>query len=366
MALHRAARRSAVEAGGVLTMYLASGKKKHDRYFWLEGDAPARLCWDKKRREGARKSFPLRSVSDEPTIRSGTAWFKAIDADGSGSLDAAEVASLYRQAHGESLSGAELAAAIRQMDTDGNGEISEEEFLVWWRTNGGDLETYRHLAFSATCVGGVHLILVAPTVEEKKAWVTGLRAALGSKTSSAEDLLPETPARAPSPSFVYGASPAAAEQASQFVRCQLLLPFPFAADCACCMQLSLVADFVELQREVKLALARYSKAADDPQRDYPGYQQLRAFCEEKRRAAFAAMGTARQMRVEPAAAFDAETLVGLRVQFKEGKELAKVNAEAMLELEAWRSAEMDAALDGFEEAHALAHREVVSQFRVRA
>ena len=72
------------------------------------------------------------------------------------------------------------------------------------------------------------------------------------------------------------------------------------------------------------------------------------------------------MRVKPAAAFDAETLVGLRVQFKEGKELAKVNAEAMLELETWRSAEMAAALEGFEEAHALAHREPVSQFRVRA
>ena len=77
---------------------------------------------------------------------------------------------------------------------------------------------------------------------------------------------------------------------------------------------------MSLQREVKLALARYSKAADDPQRDYPGYQQLRSFCEEKRRAAFAAMGTARQMRVEPATAFDGETLLGLKLQFKEGSE----------------------------------------------
>ena len=46
--------------------------------------------------------------------------------------------------------------------------------------------------------------------------------------------------------------------------------------------------------------------------------------------------------------------------------LAKTNASSMLELETWRSAEMDAALEGFEEAHALAHREAVSQFRVRA
>ena len=46
--------------------------------------------------------------------------------------------------------------------------------------------------------------------------------------------------------------------------------------------------------------------------------------------------------------------------------LARANASSMLELETWRSAEMDAALEGFEEAHALAHREVVSQFRVRA
>ena len=48
------------------------------------------------------------------------------------------------------------------------------------------------------------------------------------------------------------------------------------------------------------------------------------------------------------------------------EELAKANASSMLELETWRSAEMDAALEGFEEAHALAHREAVSQFRVRA
>ena len=46
--------------------------------------------------------------------------------------------------------------------------------------------------------------------------------------------------------------------------------------------------------------------------------------------------------------------------------LAKANASSMLELETWRSAEMDAALEGFEAAHALAHREAVSQFRVRA
>ena len=77
---------------------------------------------------------------------------------------------------------------------------------------------------------------------------------------------------------------------------------------------------MSLQREVKLALARYSKAADDPQRDYPAYRQLRSFCEEKRAAAFAAMGAARQMRVEPATAFDGETLLGLKLQFKEGSE----------------------------------------------
>ena len=46
--------------------------------------------------------------------------------------------------------------------------------------------------------------------------------------------------------------------------------------------------------------------------------------------------------------------------------LAKANASSMLELETWRSAAMDAELEGFEEAHALAHREAVSQFRVRA
>ena len=36
-----------VEFGGVLTIYLASGKRKHDRFFWV--DAPA-LAWDKKKK----------------------------------------------------------------------------------------------------------------------------------------------------------------------------------------------------------------------------------------------------------------------------------------------------------------------------
>ena len=36
-----------VEAGGLLTMYLASGKRKHDRTFWLQrlgGDAGTHFC----------------------------------------------------------------------------------------------------------------------------------------------------------------------------------------------------------------------------------------------------------------------------------------------------------------------------------
>ena len=36
-----------IKEGGKLAMYLQSGKFKHDRWFWLEGD---HLSWDKKKK----------------------------------------------------------------------------------------------------------------------------------------------------------------------------------------------------------------------------------------------------------------------------------------------------------------------------
>ena len=71
-----------VQSGGVLTMYLASGKRKHDRYFWV-GDGRV-LSWDKKKAKPgkkANKSERLESVSPNPEIRSANEWFAMIDAE---------------------------------------------------------------------------------------------------------------------------------------------------------------------------------------------------------------------------------------------------------------------------------------------
>ena len=89
-----------IKEGGKLAMYLQSGKFKHDRWFWLEGD---HLSWDKKKKAPgkANKSEPLAGAKDAPAIKSAQEWFKMIDADGSGAIDEEEFATLYKKARGE-------------------------------------------------------------------------------------------------------------------------------------------------------------------------------------------------------------------------------------------------------------------------
>lgn len=99
-------RREAVkdmENGGVLTMYLQSGKKKHDRYFWLENGNT--ICWDKKRTKPgkANKAGALVSFEPAPATRTAREWFDYFDEDHSGELDAEELAQLYQKARGEKL-----------------------------------------------------------------------------------------------------------------------------------------------------------------------------------------------------------------------------------------------------------------------
>ena len=52
-----------VAEGGVLTLYLASGKRKHDRHFWVtRRGAEARLSWDKSKSAKPNKSGKKRKV----------------------------------------------------------------------------------------------------------------------------------------------------------------------------------------------------------------------------------------------------------------------------------------------------------------
>ena len=56
--------------------------------------------------------------------------FLAADTDGDGTLDVGEMRTLA-QSMGVHA-GEELQTAIEQMDGDGDGEISVEEFVQWW------------------------------------------------------------------------------------------------------------------------------------------------------------------------------------------------------------------------------------------
>ncbi len=103
----------AMEDGGVLTMYLQSGKKKHDRYFWLENGNT--ICWDKKRTKPGKsnKAGVLMSFEPEPATKTAREWFDFFDDDHSGELDAEELAQLYRSARGEKLKKKEVCLRDR-------------------------------------------------------------------------------------------------------------------------------------------------------------------------------------------------------------------------------------------------------------
>ena len=48
---------------------------------------------------------------------------------------------------------------MAEMDKDGDGTVSYEEFESWWRNNGGDLEKHRALAFTVV-LPDINLLLV--------------------------------------------------------------------------------------------------------------------------------------------------------------------------------------------------------------
>ena len=63
------------------------------------------------------------------------ATFDRIDTDSSGTLDHAEVAAAAREL-GRVFIGTDLEDAMAEMDADGNGEVSFEEFVAWWEKGG--------------------------------------------------------------------------------------------------------------------------------------------------------------------------------------------------------------------------------------
>ena len=182
-----------VSEGGSLAIYLASGRKKHDRYFWCSPNEGT-ISWFKEKTTKAPtfgkgpKTMTLVAVSGTPHIKTARQWFDSVDASAGSSdhkLDADEIATVYREARGETLKGRSLALAMAEMDTDGGGAVEFQEFAKWWGENGGDLEKQRDLAMTVTCGDGtagadgdVHLLLVAPGAATKRSWLAGLGAML--------------------------------------------------------------------------------------------------------------------------------------------------------------------------------------------
>ena len=71
----------AVQEGSELTMYFATGKKKHSRFFWVNrssGHGAIQLCWAKKKGASKYKTETLHAILPEPDIESAADLFREV------------------------------------------------------------------------------------------------------------------------------------------------------------------------------------------------------------------------------------------------------------------------------------------------
>ena len=92
----------------------------------------------------SKKAFEALKVVRSKTGKStadAIANFKKFDKDGSGYLDTKELDALFRTL-GVTLSKNELETAVFVLDKNGDGHVSQEEFVRWWETETDSLESF--------------------------------------------------------------------------------------------------------------------------------------------------------------------------------------------------------------------------------
>jgi len=87
-----------------------------------------------KQQEDWKKSFVASGVS-EVEQNAIIAVFDLIDLDENGVIDKSEQAALELILADAGFAQKDIVRAIKEMDEDGNGEISREEFVQWWMSS---------------------------------------------------------------------------------------------------------------------------------------------------------------------------------------------------------------------------------------
>ena len=71
---------NAVQEGSELTMYFATGKKKHSRFFWVQRSSGStlKLCWGKKKGTSRHKTETLHAILPEHDVNSAEDLFREV------------------------------------------------------------------------------------------------------------------------------------------------------------------------------------------------------------------------------------------------------------------------------------------------
>ena len=109
---------------------------------WVDGGDGAIMNdfaeWDKQAREaqGAEEARAKRALEDArhraAEEEAGRRVFEEMDKDASGTLDDRELKVLLSRLGRRKATKKQVAASHAEMDTDGSGEVSMDEFIAWW------------------------------------------------------------------------------------------------------------------------------------------------------------------------------------------------------------------------------------------